>query len=114
MRLIIALLKYTPFVLILLMVLHCAMLLVGIDDTLLSHSNLSVLPFVLYMALSYKLGFCRWHRYALIYNFAVYILIVLRESGVIVDSLQIVRLCVMVVGVILLSMYLIVRRYERC
>ena len=76
MKLILFLLKYTPFVLAALMVLHTALLLRGIDTSILNHACLSPLPYTLYMALSVKMKFCRWHRAALTYSLIVYICIV--------------------------------------
>lgn len=57
MKLILFLLKYTPFVLAALMVLHTALLLRGIDTSILNHACLSPLPYALYMALSVKMKF---------------------------------------------------------
>lgn len=76
LRLIHILLKYTPFVLTVLMIAHTALLLGGTDASILSHACLSPLTYALYMALSVKLHFCRWHRAALTYVFAMYVCVV--------------------------------------
>ena len=116
MKLILFWLKYTPFVLAALMVLHTALLLRGIDPSILNHACLSPLPYALYMALSVKMKFCRWHRAALTYSLIVYICIVAQGYNVfdyIGIDLALARLVVMCAGVALLSGFLTSRIYER-
>lgn len=109
-------LRYTPFVLTLLMVVHTALLLRGIDCSVLNHACLSPLPYALYMALSVKMKFCVFHRLALTYTFILYLCITLQSYNAF-DAMDIevqsARLVMLILGVMLLSIFFTIRFYER-
>ena len=115
MRFILFLLRYTPFVLTLLMIVHTALLLRGIDCSVLNHACLSPLPYALYMALSVKMKFCVFHRLALTYTFVLYICITLQSYNAfdaVGINLQSARLVMLIVGVILLTAFFTIKFYE--
>ena len=116
MRFILFLLRYTPFVLTLLMIIHTALLLRGIDCSMLNHACLSPLPYALYMALSVKMRFCVFHRLALTYTFAIYLCIMAQDynafTAVGID-VQDARLVMLILGVMLLPIFFTIRFYER-
>lgn len=116
MRLILILLKYTPFVLTAMMITHCALLLRGVDSEVLSHAALSPLTYALYMALSIKMRFCVYHRIALTYVFAMYLCIVAQGYGVfstIGIGVMTARLVMLIVGVSVLASYTTKKVYDR-
>lgn len=116
MRLILTLLKYTPFVLTAMMIAHCAMLLRGIHAEALNQATLSPLTYALYMALSVKMRFCVYHRIALSYVFAMYMCIVAQDYGVFTAigiDVQSARLVMLTVGVSVLESYITKRMYDR-
>ena len=65
MKRLIFLIKWLPFALVVLMVLHCLLLLCGIYSNFLAHNGVSPLLYVVMLVLSYKLDFCCFHRLAL-------------------------------------------------
>ena len=116
MKLILILLKYTPFVLTAMMIIHCALLLSGVDAGVLSHAALSPLTYTLYMALSIKMRFCVYHRIALSYVFAMYLCIVVQGYGVFsVIGIEVMtaRLVMLIVGVSVLASYITKKVYDR-
>lgn len=116
MRLILTLLKYTPFVLTAMMIAHCALLLRGVDAQVLSMAALSPLPYALYMALSMKMRFCVYHRVALTYVFAMYLCIVAQGYGVFSSvgiDIRSARLVMLIVGVAVLASYITKRAHDR-
>lgn len=116
MRLILTLLKYTPFVLTAMMIAHCALLLRGMHTEALNQATLSPLTYALYMALSLKMRFCVYHRIALSYVFAMYMCIVAQDYGVFASvgvEVQTARLVMLIVGVSVLASYITKRAYDR-
>ncbi len=116
MRFILFLLRYTPFVLTLLMIVHTGLLLRGIDCSVLNHACLSPLPYALYMALSVKMKFCVFHRLALTYTFVLYLCITMQSYNAFAAmgiDVQSARLVMLIVGVILLTAFLTIKSYER-
>lgn len=116
MRLILFLLRYTPFVLTLLMIVHTGLLLRGIDCSVLNHACLSPLPYALYMALSIKMKFCVFHRLALTYTFMLYLCITLQSHNAfeaVGINVQSARLVMLIVGVVLLTVFFTIKIYER-
>ena len=116
MRFILFLLRYTPFVLTLLMIIHTALLLRGIDTSVLNHACLSPLPYALYMALSIKMKFCVFHRLALTYTFIIYLCIMAQGYNAfdaVGINVQSARLVMLILGVILLSVFFTIKIYER-
>lgn len=116
MRFILFLLRYTPFVLTLLMIIHTALLLRGIDTSVLNHACLSPLPYALYMALSVKMKFCVFHRLALTYTFIIYLCIMAQGYNAfeaVGINVQSARLVMLILGVVLLSVFFTIKGYER-
>ena len=70
MKRLIFLIKWLPFALVVLMVLHCLLLLCGIYSNFLAHNGVSPLLYIVMLVLSYKLDFCCFHRLALHYDLA--------------------------------------------
>lgn len=116
MRFILFLLRYTPFVLTLLMIIHTALLLRGIDCSVLNHACLSPLPYALYMALSVKMKFCVFHRLALTYTLIIYLCIMAQDYNAfdaVGMNVQSARIVMLIAGVILLSVFFTINIYER-
>lgn len=107
------LIKWTPHTLLALMVLHCTLLLCGVDSELLAHIGVSPLLYVVMLVLSYKLEFCGFHRLALHYDLAVWCLCWLREYGVLDDCLTPLRVIMLCVGVAIITITATVMRYEK-
>ena len=61
MKRLVYLIKWLPFALVVLMVLHCLLLLCGIHSNFLAHNGVSPLLYVVMLVLSYKLDFCCFH-----------------------------------------------------
>ena len=116
MRFILFLLRYTPFVLTLLMIIHTALLLRGIDTSVLNHACLTPLPYALYMALSIKMKFCVFHRLALTYTLIIYLCIMAQDYNAfdaVGINVQSARIVMLIAGVILLSVFFTIKIYER-
>ena len=109
-------LRYTPFVLTLLMIIHTALLLRGIDTSVLNHACLTPLPYALYMALSIKMKFCVFHRLALTYTLIIYLCIMAQDYNAfdaVGINVQSARIVMLIAGVILLSVFFTIKIYER-
>lgn len=109
-------LRYTPFLLTLLMIIHTALLLRGIDMSVLNHACLSPLPYALYMALSIKMKFCVFHRLALTYTLIIYLCIMAQDYNAfdaVGINVQSARIVMLIAGVILLSVFFTIKIYER-
>ena len=107
------LIKWTPHTLLALMVLHCVLLLSGVNSTLLAHIGVSPLLYIVMLVLSYKMDFCEFHRLALHYDLAVWCFCWLRSTGWINDILTPMRIVMLCVGVVIITITATVMRYEK-
>lgn len=113
MKRLVWMIKWLPFTLMALMVLHCGFLLLGIDSNFLSHASVSPLLYIVMMVLSYKMQFCIFHRLALTYDFIVWCWCWLRDYGIIDCFLFEARLITFSIGLILITFILTAKRYEK-
>ena len=106
MKRLIYLIKWLPFALVVLMVLHCLLLLCGIHSNFLAHNGVSPLLYVVMLVLSYKLDFCCFHRLALHYDLAVWCFCWLRDYGILDGFLTPLRVVILSVGIVIISITL--------
>lgn len=115
MKRLIYLIKWLPFALVVLMVLHCLLLMCGIYSNFLAHNGVSPLLYVVMLVLSYKLDFCCFHRLALHYDLAVWCFCWLRDYGILDDFLTPLRVVILSVGIVIISVTLTSKYYgKRC
>lgn len=113
MKRLIFLIKWLPHFLMLLMVLHCVLLLCGIDSNFLSHVGVSPLLYVVMLVLSYKLDFCIFHRLALHYDLIVWCCCWLKDYGILDSFITPLRVFALSVGIIILSINITSLYYEK-
>ena len=115
MKRLIYLIKWLPFALVVLMVLHCLLLMCGIHSNFLAHNGVSPLLYVVMLVLSYKLDFCCFHRLALHYDLAVWCFCWLRDYGILDNILTPLRVVIFSIGIVIISVTLTSKHYgKRC
>lgn len=113
MKKLIFLIKWLPHTLMLLMVLHCVLLLCGIESNFLAHVGVSPLLYVVMLVLSYKLDFCIFHRLALHYDLVVWCFCWLKDYGILNGILTPLRVCALSVGIVIMTINLTSVYYEK-
>lgn len=113
MKRLILIIKWLPFALMVLMVLHCGLLMLGIESNFLSHASVSPLLYITMMLLSYKMKFCFCHRMALTCDFVVWCFCLLRDYGLLDGMLLPMRMATFTIGIILITITLYEKRCRR-
>ena len=113
MKRLVLMIKWLPFTLMAMMVLHCGLLLLGVDSAFLSRASVSPLLYIVMMVLSYKMQFCFYHRLALTYDFLVWVWCWLKEYGILDSFLHEVRFATFAIGLVIITVILTAKRYEK-
>ena len=110
----VAVLRYIPIVVAILMCTHCGLSMFGVDERI-TQWFMVIYGFILVMAFSHALNFCSLHRHLIYYSFAVFCCIVVnRHFGGFGEYIYITRLTMFSIGLILICTVILCQAKTNC